>query len=66
MPQKKITDPTIEQLIDDVVEIDLEDTSIPEQMKQDYLDRHKNDLNAKQISKIETNFSEAMKKFNYK
>ena len=26
----------------------------------------KNDLNEKQISKIETNFSEAMKKFNYK
>ncbi|MDC0037554.1 sulfotransferase domain-containing protein [Alphaproteobacteria bacterium] len=26
----------------------------------------KNDLNQKQISKIETNFSEAMKKFNYK
>ena len=47
MPQKKIIDPTIEQLIDDVVEIDLEDTSIPEQMRQDYLDRHKNDLDAK-------------------
>ena len=47
MPQKKIIDPTIEQLIDDVVEIDLEDTSIPEQMRQDYFDRHKNDLDAK-------------------
>ena len=47
MQEKKVIDPTIDQLIDDVVEIDLEDTLLPEQMKQDYLDRHKNDLDAK-------------------
>ena len=47
MSHKKIIDPTIEQLIDDIVEIDLEDTSIPEQIKKDYLERHKNDLDTK-------------------
>ena len=47
MSDKKIIDPTIEQLIDDIVEIDLEDTSIPEQIKKEYLERHKNDLDTK-------------------
>jgi polyphosphate kinase 2 len=40
------TDYAIEQLIDGVVEIDFEDTTVPKVIRDKYLERHKNDLAA--------------------
>ena len=51
MQEKKVIDPTIDQLIDDIVEVDFEDTTIPKSIKEDYLARHKNDLSSKEYYK---------------
>ena len=51
MTNKNYKDPTLEHFIDDIIEMDFEDASIPKELRDEYERRHRADMGSKEYYK---------------